>query len=418
MMECKAVQKRDEVYEMYKNVIERAFFSNRNKLSDLHCAVRRFGGYSYKLKANPTIEECVRKMDIVKCQNDMMHKNELKKLLSKCCNHQLPKNNTLFWDTLIGTQPVDWNREGNNSASYHPVLFRLHHAICDGFGITQLLSVMLDKIPYENQDSLESHLEKAKEGSPFKTVLHQIVATLYAVVFNISDILLAVLQTEEPNAFRGTTLSNDEIFTMKVDNGEYFRKVKHIKSDLPHASFSGIILTAFSASFKEYFDTHVHDCPERINLIVPYLRKTTSLSRLPQIDADHVSLQNSFVMFVLDFPLITKNNQLLERLNLVQACALRSSTSVGSKTVYYWSKIALQVFPMFLLALADDLLQATTVLSILPGPGPVSLAGGKMKIRNALFWIPLVAKMGKNPLLYSIYSSSVHSAKFHSDQLF
>ncbi|KAB0796469.1 hypothetical protein PPYR_10530 [Photinus pyralis] len=388
----------EDIYEIYKSVVDRSFFANPSKFPELHCVVRQFGGYFYKVKASPTVEECVKKMEEVSCEGDKISKDEFKQLMNKCCNEKLPKGNTLFWDSYIGVQPLDWNSEPNSSARHYPVVFRLHHAIGDGFVATQLLSILVDRIPYESQDPMHTYLNKVKSDPPLAIIFHKIAVTLYAIVYSISAILLYLLNKGSNNPMQGSKRSNVDVITMKVDKGDSVRRIKQIKSTVGHTGFANILLTAISATLQQYFEFHAK-CPERINVIVPFLRKAASLSKIPlgQLDASDISFHNNFILLILGLPLIVGDNHdvsLTKRLEAVNKAIANSSKSATNTIMYFWSHIGIQVLPIPIFGQVNDAPQSNAIVSVLPGPGQASLADGRMPIRNVMSWIPLAGGVG------------------------
>ncbi|KAK5642461.1 hypothetical protein RI129_008628 [Pyrocoelia pectoralis] len=408
MLKCSNTQKPEDVYDHFKGSIFKAAFSNIRELQAFRSGVKRCGGYSYMCKEDVTVDDCVRKMEVMKCERDKLSENELKTLLHNCISEKFPKNNTLFMDTFVGTQPVVWNGCSDKNVHYYPALVRLHHAMCDGFAVTQIFAVMGDKSKEADERSKTAYFEKLNQGSIREMVLNYFVMSLCTMIFTPSELLLKVIfKKPKPNILRGPELSGVDVLSMKTDDGQYYKRIKKIKSVLSGVGFADIVLTALSASLKDYFQNHSSYHPKSISVVVPFLSKASIIPQLPigQLTPCDISLKNSFAMLTFDLPLFLgdNNNQLclMQRLHEVKKQSKRAYNSIGNKILYFLSHFLIQFLPLPILTKLHDKLHWSAIISVLPGPPQTSIADNNAEIENIVFWAPLLSGMGINVSILS-----------------
>ncbi|XP_012265160.2 uncharacterized protein LOC105691335 isoform X1 [Athalia rosae] len=161
---------------------QRLLTSGESELDKLSCLRKKKYGYFYWEKCNTVdIVEHVKWLDTIidddltegKCDNDRMDR-----ILSKLCTLPLPQGDQGSWEILLGRN-VDTNAEFDRLKNmeegliFHgkiddrghvariPIIFRVHHALGDGFALFRLL---LSKIADSKtvQITFENKLRKAK----------------------------------------------------------------------------------------------------------------------------------------------------------------------------------------------------------------------------------------------------------------
>uniref|UniRef100_A0A1Y1N136 O-acyltransferase WSD1 C-terminal domain-containing protein n=1 Tax=Photinus pyralis TaxID=7054 RepID=A0A1Y1N136_PHOPY len=415
MLECSTARKPEDVYQDFKGAVFKALFSDPLKLPEFRSVVKRCGGYSYLCNGNVTVDECVKKMKVVKCERKELNEDELRVLLQNCVAEEFPRNNTLFMDSFVGTQPVEWSGYTKTNVSYYPALVRIHHAICDGFAVTQMFAAMSDKPKNADESRKTLYNENLKQGSRMKSVAYYFLLFWTTIIFNSSEVLLKfLLDKPKPNILRGGRLTGIEMLSMKTDAGAYYKRIKAIKNSLDEVGFADVVLTAFSASLKDHFRKQSSHHPESISIVVPFLPKATTIPLLPigELMPHDISLQNSFAMLTFDLPLFIDDASLSFRLRAVQRERERAYNSIGNKILYFTSHFLMQVLPLPILTMVHDKLHWSAVLSILPGPLKASIANGSAEIENIVFWPPLLTGIGVSVSILSYANKMQLGLKF------
>ncbi|KAF5296570.1 hypothetical protein FQA39_LY12488 [Lamprigera yunnana] len=402
----------DDLFDSLKEVVYRNCLQDNKKLYKFQSVLHECGGYLYLLKENVTVNDCVKKLrTIEKC--DQLSEEDLLRLVGECKDAPLPKNNTILWEFSLGTQSIRWVNDAKTNMKYYPLVLRTHHAICDGFSFSQFLfGVMSDKSE-QVKVRPEVYLSKTKDRPLLLDILTTAFLTLYSFLYSPSVIVQTfVFKENEINIFCGPKLNNVDVMAMKVDEGEYFQKLQRIKSSVKGVNFSNILFAAYSYSLQEHFQKHSYSQPKYLKVVVPYLRKAAFLPQMPtgHLTMKDVTLENTATLLTLELPIcFPKDTSLLQRLRHIQKLTSELPTSTNNKIFYFASHLAIQLLPLPLLKLFDHSLQWSAVISILPGTSRVLFGNGKISLKDMIFWVPHMKKIGCNFSLFT-YSKKIQIA--------
>ncbi|KAF5284666.1 hypothetical protein FQA39_LY16948 [Lamprigera yunnana] len=376
-----------QVYETMKDTVSKHFLQNRNKLSKLNSVLHYYGGHCCMLKEDSTVEHCLKKLRVVE-NRSKLSKEELMQLMSECQYKSLPKNNSILWDCSIGVQPVEWGDSTKPKMNHYPVLFRTHHFIGDGFAFIQFLfGVVADKS--DNPDICPKvYLSKVQELRwPFN-VLNNAVLVLYVLIYLPFLLFHEFILAENVKVLRTTKPNNVDILATKVDDGQYFAKIKRIRNGVKDTNFSTVLFTALSLSLQENLRKNSSDQPKSLILTVPSLPKSVHLSELPvgKLTIDNISLTNSVFFYNMNLPLFPKDAfSLEERLKLTQREANGLSKSASGK---FGMRLAFQLLPLPIVSFILNSTPVTFSFSILPGTEKTYLSNGVFCLRDCIFWSP------------------------------
>ncbi|KAF5301764.1 hypothetical protein FQR65_LT08747 [Abscondita terminalis] len=379
--EISADTKPSDVFENLRNLVNTHFIENKEKLQKFHCTIHYFNGYMYMLKENVTLNDCVRNMNTINDKEEIT-KDELITLINQYKDTNFLNNDRLLWDVVIGTQPVKWNSK--TGVKYYPTLFRFHHAICDGFSFGQFIfGVAADE--GKGKNTREAFIKKTTDASP-PTML----------------VIEQLVKKKEYNILHGPKLKKVSVFTAKVDDGAYFKKIKYIKSSVPGVSFSDVVFAALSYSLHEYFQKHSSTQPKYLPLVIPFLQKAIHLQQLPagKLTVDDIILNNTFDLLNLDLPItienVNQNTPHQQRLKAIRKQSQQMAASTTNKVLHFATHFLLQILPLRILRYIINTMEWASIVSILPGPEDVTMCNGAMSVENIVSWVPRMKGVGCN----------------------
>ncbi|KAK4877323.1 hypothetical protein RN001_009829 [Aquatica leii] len=372
-------------------------------------------GYTYMLKQNVDVVEFVRKMPLIDSKSEELNDAELSQLLGKVHRLDFPKDNTVYWDFLVGTQPVAKKYNNGKNSRWYPVLFRNHHCISDGVSLLKLLvGVLADKqtikLPspdtYRGSSVFDDIINSADKLSfdyliqSLWNTLMKILLSLYVFVLIPSSVFtILFLKANDNNVLHKQALSGKPIFAFVAEeNDAYFQKVKRIKHKIANTSFPEVLLTAFSESLCSYFKKKANMCPEFITSAIPIVPGSSQLQHLVpgSVNVNNITFQNNYSLVLLNLPLFIKNGNasFVRRLKLLQKQITILSNSVDYHVMYVLMNFVFSVLPTKLIRIFLYNFQCTTSVSIVPGPIKATYADNALTLIDAGFWIPHLKNIG------------------------
>lgn len=232
-----------EFYETLKEKLRETY-----ALPKFNVAFKQDFGYSYMLREKSNFNNGFRKMEAINTENYKLSKTELMLLLNEYANSDLPKDNTIPWEILIGSQPTEWKHDNYN---YYFALCRYHHAIMDGVALTELTLAS-----HAGKDNTKTASEHALTRTNVTMTLCRLYTEAFLTVILIPSWFVShfVLKRRDKHMLEGIKLSKQCHYVISTeDHPGYIEKVERIKSKIPGVSFSALLLTAISASLNEFF---------------------------------------------------------------------------------------------------------------------------------------------------------------------
>lgn len=218
-------------------------------------AVKRTAGYTYYLKNQINITDCISITNVNDTEN--ITKDNLEDFLRNYSDRLLPCENKALWEIVIISKPFDQY----NSNSKFPVLFRFNHIVADGLALSTVLSNLLGsfgKRPIIDFLKERYQLRNQNERKGEKDIITKVKQALSIVqtVLVTPAILMhqLFLRTPDVNILRRSTYSGERIFTYNVEEQpRLVNALKKMMQMLPGINFTDIIFTAISYSFYSYF---------------------------------------------------------------------------------------------------------------------------------------------------------------------
>lgn len=244
MFQCTKEMSPRVFYDNIKEVVQK--MHQKRKLNSKFFT---YCGYSYMLEDELNINNCIRKMKTVGDQKYKISRTEFLSLLTECCKLDLPSNNTIPWEIMVGPQKVNWKNDGYD---YYPLIFRCDHVVADGITLMEIMiTIFSDKQSSETlyKPKEKKHLALIKIFA--KITLKGLHMLMLFPAFCISNL---ILKEKDHNILRGPSLSKQSFYWLSVDDSSgYVQKIKAIKNAIPGISFSHVVMAAFSASLNDYF---------------------------------------------------------------------------------------------------------------------------------------------------------------------
>lgn len=251
MFQCTEDFTADMFYENMREVVR-----NMQQRTKFNSKFQTSFGYPYVKKNELTVDDCIRQMKIIGNQQLELSRTEFLQLLNEYCNTELPQDNTVPWEILVGKQSVYWK---DDEHTYLPLLFRNQHAIADGITLLQVMvSVLSDKDEDNDTSTVKSEVSPFKDSIILKYIKLAIKVPLVSLYLLLlipaSCVTNFLLKGKDNNILCGPTLGKVRHFVLNVENvSRYVSIIKHIKWRVPGTSFPDVVLAAFSASLNDYF---------------------------------------------------------------------------------------------------------------------------------------------------------------------
>jgi hypothetical protein len=220
------------------NIVNEECFQKESKVS---CVRKKFLGYSFLLKNQYSVDECVKIINV----DGRIDTSFLEKYISECCKTDMPKDNSALCQILIFDNTIEWSNKKNQFV----ILFRIHHSLGDGFSlITLLLHHLVD-----TRQKPETHVDLWTRSQPKKKWF----TYLWTVLFGPSVVVLHHLfRPVDKNYLHRRKLCGEKIIAWAAEKEEKLVPlVKMIKNKSPGTRFSDVVLAAVSASLVEFLHT-------------------------------------------------------------------------------------------------------------------------------------------------------------------
>ncbi|XP_035892404.1 uncharacterized protein LOC118503342 [Anopheles stephensi] len=378
------------------------------------------GYYFWSDQSELTVEDYIRYMDTVPLQAGLhfIEEHQLRTLLSKINNRQLPANHSASWEVLVGKQPLF--DEKRNMLKY-PILFRVHHSLGDGVALMRLLlEAIVDKevpsrwkhlsklkvmnINYilKQQKAANHHrlavgdtffqrvrkiLPSASELAAQRDKLVRIIWTIYTAPAFFHDVSR---RQADNNCIHASQMANDKVVSwIHEDHNSgtsWVEIIKRTKRLIPGTRFSDVFLTALSSSLEAYFNKQTSTPPKNLTVVLP--------ARIEK-ETPHLRLHNRFSVALQTLPIApriqmndsNRHYAFSKRIRAVK----RYSDSLRSSSDYlinYWimSKMTC-LFPEAILRKILKSAHSTLAISNLPGPQQLPRIQGR-ELKNLSFFIP------------------------------
>jgi hypothetical protein len=220
------------------NIVNEECFQKESKVS---CVRKKFLGYSFLLKNQYSVDECVKIVNV----DGRIDTSFLEKYISECCKTDMPKDNSALCQILIFDNTIEWSNKKNQFV----ILFRIHHSLGDGFSlITLLLHHLVD-----TRQKPETHVDLWTRSQPKKKWF----TYLWTVLFGPAVVVLHHLfRPVDKNYLHRRKLCGEKIIAWAAEKEEKLVPlVKMIKNKSPGTRFSDVVLAAVSASLAEFLHT-------------------------------------------------------------------------------------------------------------------------------------------------------------------
>ncbi|KAF2899809.1 hypothetical protein ILUMI_06376 [Ignelater luminosus] len=394
--------------EVVQNMQQRTKFNSRFQTSF---------GYTYMLKDELRVDDCIKEMRIIGSRQIKLSKPEFLELLNEYCNLELPQDNTVPWEILVGQQPIYWE---DDEFTYLPLLFRNQHAIADGITLLQVMvSVLSDK--EENNDNSATR----SEPSPFKKniIIEHIRCAIKAALVSLYVLLLIpaacvtnfLLKGKDSNILCGPTLGKIRHFVLDFEfSSNYVSVIKEIKWRIPGTSFPDVVLTAFSASLNDYF-VRKNARNEYISAAVPVLLGSSEIYKLDpkNVNIQDLEIDNKHSFLILNFPLHIKQKRTNIEEIFTRLGVIRKQTTILKKSYDYqvmmllFNKLICTCLPRQLVRRLLKSTRCTAIVSVLPGPPKLRCWKGMASVSNVIAFTPNAYNIGTS-FTFNTYDERVH----------
>ncbi|BET03041.1 Hypothetical protein NTJ_15859 [Nesidiocoris tenuis] len=313
-------------------------------------------GYYYLEKCGVNLDENVRYIE-----QNLETKKDLEWFASEIANEPIIRES--FWEVLVGREPV--------SGSY-PVMFRVHHALGDGYALVQLfLDFMTDKDgksrKFVRKESVLMRLVNGEYNKhfihTFTSIINKIFVYLYALVVMAEQLFTPPDRNSLHNRIY---LSGKKICRWtQVD----LIKIKEIRRSLK-CRFTDVVLTVLSNSLEGCF-VNWGEKIDQVRLVLP--------ARLPGSSS---GMSNLFTVAMLELPLTGKG-----KFEKIVKTSERLRKLPDFLVNYWLLRVAFTIFPASFMAKMVTSLQSTIAISNVPGPKEMTKLAG-CNVTDLVFFLP------------------------------
>ncbi|CAD5119665.1 DgyrCDS8259 [Dimorphilus gyrociliatus] len=293
------------------------------------------------------------------------------------------KPNRAMWEFIVLPQYQE-------NQKHHYCLFRIHHSVADGVGLTQIFfEEITDKIP-----------KMITKGGGFGTKSMSVEQIVKAIFRGPARIFEKLFFPADSHCLHGPKLTGVKnlAWSEPVD----LALIKEVK-EATGTTVNDVLMGCLALTFREYFERFSHLVPKEIKCYVPVdLRKKDKCA----------AMDNQFSLLIFPMPIDLEVENHLEYVKEVKKRMdeLKNSPDpiVGSLFLRY----AMSRFPKWVTQKVFDFLAAkcTMVLSNVPGPAERISIGGE-EVEGMIFWPPQRANCGLGVSVYS-YDNQVRLGIF------
>lgn len=240
--------------ERIKKEIYEKYHKNIKDFSKLSCIRQRKLGYTYLLKNQIRISECV-KVENGGSGKPKLSRIEVENIISNHSNKPLPRNNDALWEIIIFDKPM----ESDGQKKHYPILCRFSHMVGDGLSLITVLTTIFGKNSSSVLDQLRQKwapMIRDRKDEIKVTKLRNFLYFLHVLLMSPFIIIhQSFMRKVDDNILHGQQLCGKKILVYSNEEDQRLvQVVKNMKRVLPTVNFSEFVLTAISASFNAYFE--------------------------------------------------------------------------------------------------------------------------------------------------------------------
>lgn len=376
------ILKSESEIDFYNTMLEkfkRKVFDSPDDYLKLTSTLRSLGGYSFYIRNDYKIEDCVKLFPVPKDVD--FDENYLKEVTGILYNAPFGKNDTGLWEMIFFNRTL--NTKKQDGFVYYPLILRLDHMIGDGTSIVEyVIHVLGDEMSLNYSKKIFSNASQdvskdIRTKLSFGNILFYLIKlfNFLALVFDIVFIglekgLHKTQQENSSNVLSGVKNTGKKICAWYTENEiEYIPIVKKIKNRVPNTKFSNVFMTAVSASLTNFFKKNSQSIPEAISVLSPILLqfRETDTSK-------PVRLENKSVHTIQRLPL-NVTGSLVETLEAVKLMA----NEVKYRDVLIHSFMGSKLLGLFPQSIRTHILawnSYSCLVSNVPGSSQISLLDG------------------------------------------
>ncbi|KAK5642686.1 hypothetical protein RI129_008853 [Pyrocoelia pectoralis] len=390
VMELDSHHSKQNLLKMITDLVDKTIISKRREMPKFCSTLRSYLGYKYMLyQPNLDVHRCVKVLNIIQGERkSKLSKDELMMLINHHSSDQFPYENKLMWDVYIGTQPINWR--DNLEKTYYPVLFRFNHGVADAVNLFKFITGVC-----ANVDDIIQHRGVCINSKRAFTFVATAMNTLITVLFSPAVFCaMFVIKKDKTHSYQkmernGLTNLHAEI------SSEYLCKIKKIISKYKRASFTGVLMTAISAFFEDYYTKNNQACPEYLTAVLPIHPHAMELITLKPGSLIHndVRIRNEHHALHLILPISPKKDfrlkdrSLTDRLNVIMDHIYFEKRNIVRKVVVDLLALLSAYMPSPILTLFPPL-PNTICVSNVPGSSTISLGEDNLKVCDYTFLVP------------------------------
>ncbi|KAK4877359.1 hypothetical protein RN001_009865 [Aquatica leii] len=380
VFECDTSYDSEEWFDLVKNAVKNVMIKNSSKFLKLFSALDNYLGYFYMKKISLNLDDCVKKLQVLKNKETSIKKEELIDLISNCYYDEFPFGGKALWDVFVGTQPVLWNIGNNNAKKkYYPVVVRIDPGVVNNVCLSSIWNYFCLRSDVTSID---------KHSCNLKSFLISMWKGFYTFkIFPSALFSNLILKGRDRNALcRGSV--EEEVLGINTDwEGLTFTKMKNIQSNLLSTTVEEIMLTAYTASLNEYIEKNSTNYVKEITAIMPVLRNT-NLS--PQSLLENQGIYNVLLKLPITIENLSGYNEktpLLSRLHMIKQLHKSTRTSLKLQAFIFVTKYFCSVLPKPIVTFLLSKVHATTSVSISKPIKKMSFCDGKIVNVDCCLWL-------------------------------
>eukprot|EP01029_Cantina_marsupialis_P020285 TRINITY_DN4758_c0_g1_i1.p1 TRINITY_DN4758_c0_g1~~TRINITY_DN4758_c0_g1_i1.p1 ORF type:complete len:506 (+),score=118.45 TRINITY_DN4758_c0_g1_i1:156-1673(+) len=251
------------------------------------------------------------------------------------------------------------------------IMFRVHHVIGDGIGLSTTLATQTK----EGEGIFMTPKRKAK-------IFPMPVFILIAIGF-VHKLIMLMLSRGDKNMFMGTLKNGVGKRVCALSKPISLNVVKEIRQKHPSTTLNDVVMTAIGSTFHKYMITRLRNenptksIDELLSMLPEYVTANMPINMRPQLETSPPKLQNKYTFLFVKLPVSSPDR--FDRLAKTQQILTKLKTSVAPIVHYVCGKLAVDVLPHFL---AESLMtfcgdKCTVMLTNVPGP-----QGDKIKLQG------------------------------------
>ncbi|XP_017772697.1 PREDICTED: uncharacterized protein LOC108559842 [Nicrophorus vespilloides] len=329
----------------------------------------RFMGLDFYLKRDFNVEELVRPM--IKGECTQLSSSAFAEIISIEDKLVMPGNDMGMFEVSVGQQPMA--EDVYNSSNVYPILFRMHHSLCDGISfINAFYTTFIDnELPA---------IEKSMKDKIIENMIDLKLATQTTTIKN------NMFSLRDHNSLRGYNLLEDKhfVWTTKL-NSEILLKVKKIRKYYG-TSFASTITACLTSSLHEHLAKSNEKIPDTILAGLVVLPKPCTF----QWGKMRTEFVNEFGAVAIQLPISVDSvkNPIVTRIKLVQKEYETIQKTIDCQLNYWFIKFLIPMLPAPVTDYLKKIPSITMGISNLPGGPEFSLFNDDGKVIDNLNFPP------------------------------